>query len=106
MMKKLAVDLKENCYKRLDKTEKHKMQERLASMNLYKSRNPETLPLDAMNHRINTLEYYMFGYELKDNEKRNFIFSPLGNLFLKHINDDTKLSYVFASMLFAIQFSH
>lgn len=40
-----------------------------------------------------------------DGNKR-FIFSPLGNLFLKHINDDEKLLKIFTTMLFAIQFQH
>ena len=47
----------------------------------------------------------MFGYEDVSEDKR-FMFSPLGNLFLKYINDDEKLVKIFIAMLFAIQFQH
>lgn len=67
------------------------MQERLAALDLYRTRNTANRPLDSINHRINTLEFYMFGYE--DDNKR-FIFSPLGNLFLKYINNQEKLKKI------------
>lgn len=47
----------------------------------------------------------MFGYEDSSNGKK-FMFSPLGNLFLKHINDEDKLVKIFISMMFALQFEH
>jgi type II restriction enzyme len=47
----------------------------------------------------------MFGYEDNDNGKK-FMFSPLGNLFLKHINNEDKLVKIFISMMFAMQFEH
>lgn len=103
LIKAVALDVKNSCASNISNIERYRMQERLAALDLYKTRNPQNRPLDSINHRINTLEFYMFGYE--DDDKR-FIFSPLGNLFLSYINDDTKLKKIFASMLVAIQFEH
>lgn len=82
------------------------MQDRLSVIGVYKARNPKWKPLDAVEHRINTLQYWMFGYKHKVGKEQKFIFSPLGNLFLKHIKDDNKLKKIFVSMLFAMQFPH
>ena len=101
LIKAVAMDVKNRCASDISEVERHRMQDRLAALNLYKTRNPKEKPLDAINHRINTLEFYMFGYE---DDKKRFIFSPLGNLFLNHINDEDKLKKIFATMLFAIQF--
>ena len=106
LIKAVALDVKNACKTDISDVERHRIQERLAALDLYRTRNPKNKPLDSINHRINTLEYWMFGYEDKiDNEKR-FIFSPLGNLFLKHINDNEKLKMIFITMLFAFQFEH
>ena len=87
IVKAVALDVKNNCRLDVSSEERHRMQERLAALDLYRTRNPEHRPLDSIGHRINTLEYYMFGYEDRDeNNNKKFIFSPLGNLFLKHIN--------------------
>ena len=86
-IKAVAMDVKNRCGSDVSAIELHRMQERLAAINLYKTRNPKDRPLDSVNHRINTLEYYMFGYE---DDRKRFIFSPLGNLFLIS-------SYVFCS---------
>ena len=102
-IKAVAMDVKNRCGSDVSAIELHRMQERLAAINLYKTRNPKDRPLDSVNHRINTLEYYMFGYE---DDRKRFIFSPLGNLFLSHINDDEKLTNIFTTMLFAVQFEH
>ena len=83
--------------------DREKMLLELRKQKYYKGRNPE-LPLDSINHRINTLAYYMFGY--KDGKTKRFLFSPLGNLFLKHINNEEKLSKIFLTMLWGIQFQH
>ncbi len=105
LVKAVAMDVKNSCKTYISVEEQKRMQERLAALNLYKERNPDK-PLDAINHRINTLEYYMFGYEYKvDNEKR-FMFSPLGNLFLKHINNEEKLNFIFLTMLYGMQYQH
>ena len=103
LIKAVALDVKNSCASDISDIERHRMQERLAALSLYKARNPKAPSLDAINHRINTLEYYMFGYE--DDNKR-FIFSPLGNLFLEHINEEDKLEKIFTAMLFAVQFQH
>lgn len=103
LIKAVALDVKNSCASNVNRSQRYKMQERLAALDLYKMRNPKNKPLDSINHRINTLKYYMFGYE--DDAKR-FIFSPLGNLFLAHINDMDKQKKIFATMLYGIQFEH
>lgn len=105
LIKAVALDVKNSCKADISNTERERMQERLAALNMYRTRNPKERPLDSINHRINTLEYYMFGYE-DDSDGKHFIFSPLGNLFLKHINDEEKLVKIFSTMLYAIQFQH
>lgn len=105
IVKAVALDVKNSCKTEISNVERARMQERLAALDMYKARNPKAKPLDAINHRINTLEYYMFGYEDDTNGKK-FMFSPLGNLFLKYVNDEEKLVKIFTTMLFAIQFQH
>lgn len=105
LIKAVALDVKNSCKTDISNTERERMQERLAALNMYRTRNPKERPLDSINHRINTLKYYMFGYE-DDSEGKRFIFSPLGNLFLKHINDEEKLVKIFTTMLYAMQFQH
>ena len=105
LIKAVALDVKNSCKTDISNVERERMQERLAALNMYKTRNPKAKPLDSINHRINTLEYFMFGYE-DDTDGKKFMFSPLGNLFLKHINDEEKLIKIFTTMLFAIQFQH
>lgn len=105
LIKAVALDVKNSCKTDISNTERHRMQERLAALDLYKTRNPKDKPLDSINHRINTLEYFMFGYE-DDSDQKRFMFSPLGNLFLKYINDEDKLVKIFTTMLYAIQFQH
>lgn len=106
MIKAVALDVKNSCKSNVSDAERHRMQERLAALDLYKTRNPSEKPLDSINHRLNTLEFWMFGYEDKDNGAKKFIFSPLGNLFLKYISDENKLKKIFIAMTFAIQFQH
>ena len=106
LIKAVALDVKNSCNTELSDFQKHQMQERLKSLNLYKARNTETKPLDSINHRINTLEYWMFGYEERINGSKKFMFSPLGNLFLKYIDDPDKQKYIFTAMMFAMQFQH
>ena len=103
LIKAVALDVKNSCASNVSDIERYRMQERLAALDMYKTRNPQERPLDSINHRINTLEFYMFGYE--DKSKR-FIFSPLGNLFLSHINNEEHLKKIFTAMLFGIQFQH
>ncbi len=105
LIKAVALDVKNSCQADISEAERERMQERLAALNLYKARNPDKKPLDSIDHRINTLEFYMFGYE-DDAAGKRFIFSPLGNLFLKHINNEDNLRKIFTTMLYAVQFQH
>lgn len=85
--------------------EKTQLNLKLRELGLYNERNPE-LPLDAINHKINQLSYYMFGYQAKVDGKDRFLFSPLGNLFLKNIEDKQKAAKIFLTMLWAVQYPH
>lgn len=105
LIKAVAIDIKENCMSQLSLENHYQIQERLQALNLYKERNPNK-PLDAINHRINTLEYYMFGYEEVVKKQKRFIFSPLGNLFLKHVSNPDTLKIIFTTMLYAMQYEH
>ena len=103
-IKLFAWSVKYNCATRIDETNRHWLSEDWFQKGLYSPRNKGKL--DAINHRINTLEYFMFGYEHREQGHTRFMFSPLGNLFLKHIEDDEHLPKIFTAMLFAIQFQH
>lgn len=106
LIKAVALDVKNNCRTDISDRERYRMQERLAALHLYQTRNPSDRPLDSINHRINTLEFYLFGYEDKQKGRKRFIFSPLGNLFIEHIQDEESLKKIFTAMLFGIQFEH
>ena len=82
-----------------------------------RNKDPGKAPNDSMLHRVNTLKYWFFGHVEESsgfNDTHRFIFSPLGNLFLKYAklykdNPDSneimeKLSKIFLCMLFGIQF--
>lgn len=97
----IAVQLKNFSKANISKEEKYRFLQQLKSLEYYKERNPE-LPLDAINHKINTLAYFMFGYK----DGNNFLFSPLGNLFLKYVGDKEKKAKIFLAMLWNIQFPH
>lgn len=85
--------------------EKAQLNLKLRELGMYNERNPE-LPLDAINHKINQLSYYMFGYQAKVDGQDRFLFSPLGNLFLKHVEDKEKTAKIFLAMLWAVQYQH
>lgn len=89
----------------ISKDEKTQLNSKLRELGLYNERNPE-LPLDAINHKINQLSYYMFGYQAKVDGQARFLFSPLGNLFLKHVSDKEKAAKIFLTMLWAVQYQH
>lgn len=101
----VAVNLKYFSKASISKDDKLGLLLKLKDLAYYKERNPE-LPLDSINHRINTLAYYMFGYKDTIDGQDRFLFSPLGNLFLKHIDNKENLSKIFFTMLWAIQFEH
>jgi len=106
IIKQVAINIKYEVGTKIDDSERHKILEHLSDVGLYKTRNPEDKPLDSINHRINTLEYFMFGYEYNQDKQKRFMFSPLGNLFMKYIEDDSKITKIFTTMLFGMQFQH
>ncbi|MCB0538547.1 MAG: restriction endonuclease [Bacteroidetes bacterium] len=89
----------------ISKEDKINLNLKLRELGLYSERNPD-LPLDAINHKINQLSYYMFGYQAKVDGEDRFLFSPLGNLFLKHVEDKEKTAKIFLTMLWAVQYPH
>jgi type II restriction enzyme len=102
---KTAQILKSYSKTNITKAEKERLNLHLRELKLYNERNPE-LPLDAINHKINQLSYYMFGYQAKINGTDRFMFSPLGNLLLKNFNDKAKTAKIFMSMLWSVQYQH
>lgn len=101
----VAVNLKTLLKGGTSKEDKYSLLERLRKLDYYKERNPE-LPLDSINHRINTLAYYMFGYKESKGGNNRFLFSPLGNLFLQHVGNKEKSRFIFLTMLWGLQFKH
>jgi type II restriction enzyme len=89
----------------ISKDDKTKLNLKLKELGLYHERNPE-LPLDAINHQINQLSYYMFGYQAKIDGQDRFLYSPLGNLFLKYDEDKINRAKIFLAMLWAVQYPH
>lgn len=101
----VAGNLKYVTKSSISPAKKLELLKKLKELDFYKERNPE-LPLDSINHRINTLAYFMFGYKDKIGGEDRFLYSPLGNLFLKHIDDRAKRRLIFLTMLWAVQFPH
>jgi type II restriction enzyme len=101
----VATNLKYFTKTSLARDDKLNLLKKLQELDYYKERNPE-LPLDSINHRINTLAYYMFGYKDEVDGESRFLFSPLGNLFLKNIDNFERRRKIFLTMLWAIQYEH
>ena len=102
----VALNLKER-RANVSSDDKKKIFEDLKARSVYHPRqSARQMPLDAINHRIDELSYYLFGYSATIDKKKKFIFSPLGNLFLKNIDNKEKASKIFATMLTGIQFPH
>ena len=101
----VAVNLKFFSKTSISRAAKKGLLLKLKDLAHYKERNPE-LPLDAINHRINTLAYYMFGYKGKVAGNDRFLFSPLGNLFLKNVGNKDNLQKIFFTMLWGLQYEH
>ena len=59
VIKAVAVNLNTFSNSGISKEEKSELNKRLRALGHYSERNPE-LPLDAINHKINTLAYYFF----------------------------------------------
>ena len=89
----------------ITKAEKEKLNLYLRTLGIYNERNTD-LPLDAINHKINQLSYYMFGYQAKIEHTERFMFSPLGNLLLENIEDQKKVAKIFLTMLWSLQYPH
>ena len=106
LLKEIAVYVKEKCGNLGSEESRYQMRDWLTSIDMYHTRHPRVRPLDSQHHKIRTLEYYMFGYDSGMYGSRKFMFSPLGNLFIHHINEEEKLSKIFATMLFGMQFHH
>lgn len=89
--------------------DKEKMFDNLSKKDNYNPRKSlRNKPLDSLNHRLDELRYYMFGYYDKVDGVDKFIFSPLGNLFLQNILSDNQdnMEKILLTMLHAIQFPH
>ena len=102
----LALYLKAN-KSGISKQEKNEMYDNFAKTSLYNPRKSyRDKPTDAVNHKLDGLNYFMFGYSSKLHGEDKFIFSPLGNLFLKYLSDEKALSKIFATMLVGLQLPH
>lgn len=99
----LAKDLKRN--EGLMEQEKKLLLTKLKEKGIYKERFNEP-NLSTLMNKISDLNFYMFGYKEKINNQLKFLFSPLGNLFLKYETDVEKKQKIFASMLWGLQFKH
>lgn len=106
IIKAVALIIKDTCKADINAAERYIILEKLAERGQFTGRNNQDMPLDSANHRINTLEYWMLGYEERTSNGKRFMFSPLGNLFLKCISEPSKLSKIFIAMMFALQFQH
>lgn len=89
----------------INKNDKERLNQHLREVGLYNERN-ENLPLDSINHNINQLSYYMFGYQSKLDGQSKFMFSPLGNLYLKYASQPQKATKIFLTMLWGMQYQH
>ncbi|EAJ0236524.1 hypothetical protein CUPS9163_04835 [Campylobacter upsaliensis] len=105
LLMNLAEILKSFSKTKINEEDKRILNLHLRELGLYNERNPN-LVLDAINHKINQLSFYMFGYQTKINGNKRFLFSPLGNLFLKNINNESIRTKIFLTMLWGMQFEH
>ena len=101
----VATAIKNYTHSSITNDDKNRLQILLREQGLYNERNPE-MPLDAIDHKIRDLAFYMFGYRKKINGKKMFLFSPLGNLFLENISSTKNLQKIFLAMLWGIQYEH
>lgn len=101
----LAKILKSFSKTKINKEDKAKLNLHLRELGLYNERNPN-LVLDAISHKINQLSFYMFGYQAKIDGNNRFLFSPLGNLFLKYADNESIGAKIFLAMLWGMQFEH
>ena len=103
IVKQTAIELKSSSSATLSNSDRRNLLRRLRVAGLYIGRNPDE-PLDSIQHRINTLLYYLFGYREPIGKEKRFIFSPLGNLFMKNIENEENLRKIFLTMIWGKQF--
>lgn len=60
--------------------------------------------VDTTNFKICQIVYFMFAY--RNENSKEIVYSPLGNLLLDNIGDKDKVAKIFASMLYGLPFSH
>lgn len=106
LLTEVALYLKANKAS-ISKDEKERMYEEFSRTSLYNPRiSLRDEPLDAINHKLDGLKYFMFGYSDQIEGRTKFIFSPLGNLYLKYLDEKDTLSKIFSAMLIGMQFPH
>jgi type II restriction enzyme len=103
IVKQTAIELKGASSATLSNSDRRNLLRRLREAGRYIGRNPDE-PLDSIQHRINTLLYYLFGYREPIGKEKRFIFSPLGNLFMKNIEDEANLRKILLTMIWGKQF--
>ena len=103
IVKQTAIELKSASSSTLSNSDRLNLLRKLRDSGLYIGRNPEE-PLDSIQHRINTLLYYLFGYREPMGKEKRFIFSPLGNLFMKNIENEGNLRKILLTMIWGKQF--
>jgi type II restriction enzyme len=103
IVKQTAIEIKTARTTKLTNDDRRELLHRLREAGLYVGRNPDE-PLDSIQHRINTLLWYMFGYREQIGQDKRFIFGPLGNLFMKNIENEENLRKIILTMLWGKQF--
>jgi type II restriction enzyme len=103
IVKQTAIEIKSASSSTLSKQDRRELLHKLKKAGLYTGRNPDE-PLDSIQHRINTLLWYMFGYRESIGKDKRFVFGPLGNLFLKNIENEGHLRKIILTMLWGKQF--
>lgn len=89
----------------LSEEEKLEQLEKLKEKGLYSNRFEENNSY-TFKAKVNQLAFYMFGYIDKIDNQSKFLFSPLGNLLLNNLDNQLKVSKIFLSMLFGLQYEH
>lgn len=105
VLKMLALKLKQN-QANLSNSALIDVGRQLELINLYSSRNSIPNYYDTFQNKVKTLAFWMFGYKDKVDGVDKFIFSPLGNLFVKHIEDDEACKKIFLTMAYSMQYEH
>lgn len=103
IVRQTAVEIKTAVTTTLSNSDRRALLKKLKTAGLYTGRNPDE-PLDSIQHRINTLLWYMFGYREQIGTDKRFIFGPLGNLFMKNIESKENLKKIILTMLWGKQF--